>query len=111
MASDGMVVPFPRGARRPRRTRYRPMLSTVDGSELMSAERSRELDAEVLCERLSQRFIGHIRLMSDDKLAILEALANGVFWTRDEQLDRLETAASKFAMRKRRAPRGHDDAG
>jgi hypothetical protein len=90
------------------RTRYRPFVG-VTGHEIFSAEEERRHDAEMLCERLSDRFINTIRFMDADELVVLELLANGISLHRDFLPDlfnegrdpqRVISAARRFAAKR-----------
>lgn len=99
------IVPFQKPSRQPsptpNATRYTPTMFSDGSAVLISAERHRQIDAEVLCERLTDDFIGMIRLMTDDELAILEVLAEGVFHTSsDDDGGRLAEAAKRFTASK-----------
>ncbi len=105
MSSPTTVVKFDSAKRsKPKKTRYQDSYFTDRKTGrthvLISAERYREMDVEILVERLSQRFLGKIRLMDDDQLALLEALATTVQWSSDDNLSRLERAAQRRTQRK-----------
>jgi hypothetical protein len=94
-----------------RKSRYRPTMCNDNEMELISAADHRRMDAEQLCERLSERFIGQIRLMDDDQLIVLEILAQGIDNFHDFLPDlfnegtdpgRVITAARRFAKRRKR---------
>jgi hypothetical protein len=87
-------------SRLPRKTRYRDTV-TRDGMVLISAARHREIDTELLAERLSQRILDKLRLADEGDIALLELLIDGLFWGGTETPNR--TAKAAKALRRRSA--------
>lgn len=89
------------------RPRYKPTVVRHNGHDVVviSAERRRQLHAEALCERFSGDFGRRLRLMDDDRAALLELLAEGLHWTsEDDALDRIERAAVTLMKRPKKGP-------